>query len=127
MKEHDKKLDEIVSLAVEHWNKNFCGISGINISERLAKTNEEVMSAMEKLNELGMGSLNRNVQLFSIKIGPKTPNSKFPDKPTTTHVFSPSKKLLSEHYYNSELVRQNQPEYKARMHQGGHPLELAYF
>ena len=118
---------KIISLSIDEWSKRFVGISGIDLSSRLGITNEEVMIILEKLESEGKGTLNRNVQLYSITTAPNNPKFEIPKEPTTTHVFFPAKELLVEHYYNSDLVRSGLPEYKIRLHHGGHQLEMVFF
>jgi hypothetical protein len=120
-------LEKIVSLAVAHWIGNFSGISGLEIASRTGLPNEVIMKYMEDLASVGKGTLNSNVELYSISIDPENPRFERSNNPTTTHVFFPGKELLTECFYSSDLVRKKLPEYKARLYQGAHQLELVYF
>lgn len=120
-------LRQIVTHSVEHWNKSFGGVSGLDISSKLGIPNNEVMSYMEMLADKGKGTLNRDVKLYGIRIDTENPKFEIPSEPTTTHVFFPAKEILSEHFYRSDLVRERHPEYKARLHLGAHQLELVFF
>jgi hypothetical protein len=125
--DHLKLLNQVMDISVEHWNKNFGGTSALDICDKVGASNEEVMAAMEILYEQGKGSLNRSVELYPFKIDPEKPKLEIPDEPTTTHVFFPDKKVLTDNFYSSILVRENFPEYKNRLHQGAHQLELIFF
>ena len=120
-------LDQILELSIMRWNERFGGTSALEINDQLGLSNEEVMSLMEQLCEKGKGSINKNVELYSIKFDPENPKFEFPENATTTHVFFPNKEVLNEFYYASTLVRENPPEFKARLHRGAHQLELVYF
>ena len=120
-------LEKIVSLAVDYWNGNFSGISGLEIASRTGLPNEVIMKYMEELASLGKGTLNSNVELYSISIDPENPTFERSINPTTTHVFFPGRELLRDSFYSSDLVRKKLPEYKARLYQGAHQLELVYF
>lgn len=85
------------------------------------------MKYMEELASLGKGTLNSNVELYSISIDPENPTFERSINPTTTHVFFPGRELLRDSFYSSDLVRKKLPEYKARLYQGAHQLELVYF
>ncbi len=85
------------------------------------------MKGMEALCEDGKGTINANIELYVIKIDPENPKFEVPKESTTTHVFFPSKKLLEEHFYRSDLVRERFPEYKNRLHCGAHQLGLVMF
>lgn len=125
--EHQKLLDQVLELSIEHWNENFGGTSALDICDKVGISNEEVMEIMEVLCEQGKGTLNRNAELYQIKIDPENPKFEIPDKPTATHVFFPDKQVLIDNFYSSSLVRENLPEYKKRLHQGAHRLELVFF
>jgi hypothetical protein len=119
--------NKVLELAVEHWNKNFGGTSALTLQSKLALSNEEIMRLMEQLCDQGKGTINANVELFSIKIDPENPKCEIPKAPTITHIFFPSKEILNEHYYTSKLVRDALPEYQIKLHQGANQIELMYF
>ena len=119
--------EKIVSYSIESWNNTFGGVSSSDIASKLGMENNEVMEILEQLEESGRGTLNRNVELYIVSIDPKNPKFEMPKESTTNHIYFPDKKDLEEHFYTSELVRENYPEYKARLHRGAHQLALVYF
>lgn len=122
-----ENLDRILDLSIAQWNRTFGGTSALDICDKIDLSNDAVMLLMETLCEEGKGSLNRNVELYVIKIGPESPKFEIPSKPTITHVFFPDKQLLTEHFYSSHLVREKYPEFKNRLHQGAHQIALVLF
>jgi hypothetical protein len=118
---------KVLEISIAQWNSTFCGTSGLDICDKLSLSNEIVMAAMEALWKQGRGRINANVELYQIRFDSEIPNVEIPTKPTITHVFFPSRKLLKEHFYSSSLVREKHPEFKNRLHWGGHQLELVMF
>ncbi|MDD5125820.1 hypothetical protein [Methylovulum sp.] len=125
--EEQETIDQVLQLSIEQWNKTFGGISALDICQKIGITNEEVMSIMESLCDEGKGTLNRNVDLYVITIDTENPKFEIPNTLTKTHIFFPSRKILTEHFYTSKLVREKHPEYKNRLHQGAHQLALVLF
>ena len=123
----EELLNKVLELSLQQWNRAFGGTSALDVYEKLSTTNEIVMKAMESLRDQGKGTINANVELFVIKFDPENPKFEVPSKATVTHVFFPSKEILTEYFYSSSLVRENYPEYKNRLHCGAHQLELAMF
>lgn len=119
--------NRILELSIQQWNRSFGGISALDICDRISVSNEDVMKEMEKLCEEGKGSINANVELYPIRIDLENPKFEIPKEGTTTHVFFPSKELLEEHFYSSDLVRERYPEYKNRLHCGANQLDLVMF
>jgi len=119
--------EDIVRYSIESWNKTFGGVSSSDIASKLGMDNIKVMEFIEKLEESGRGKLNRNVELYIVSIDPKNPKFVMPRESTTNHVYFPDKKDLEEYFYTSELVRENNPEYQARLYRGAHQLALVYF
>lgn len=120
-------LDKVLSFSIEHWNNTSAGTSALDVCSKIGITNKEVMAVMEVLEEKGKGSLNRAVQLYQIKIDLENPKVEIPDEPITTHIFFPSKNVLTENFYSTHLVREKHPEYKNRLLQGANQVELGYF
>jgi len=117
----------ILELSIQQWNRSFGGTSALDICDKISVSNEEVMKEMENLCADSKGTINANVELYQIRIDPNNPKFEIPKESTTTHVFFPCKKLLEEHFYSSNLVREKHPEYKNRLHCGAHQLELVMF
>lgn len=119
--------EKILELSIAQWNQSFGGTSALDICDKISVSNEEVMREMESLCKDKKGTINANVELYVISFDPENPKFEIPEESTTTHVFFPSKELLKEHFYSSELVREGFPEYKNRLHCGAHQLELVMF
>lgn len=120
-------IEQIVSYSIKSWNKTFGGVSSSDIASELGLENEEVMRVLEELERSERGKLNKNVELYIIKIDPKNPKFEIPSETTTNHIYFPDKTELEQYYYQSELVREEFPEYKAGLHRGAHQLALVYF
>jgi hypothetical protein len=120
-------IEQVLRLSIEQWNKSFGGTSALDICDKIGVTNEEVMSSMEILVKHGRGTINSNVELYVIKFDKDNPKFEMPTEATITHVFFPDKEILTEHFYASNIVRENYPEYKNRLHQGAHQLQLVLF
>lgn len=119
-------VDQMIAYSVKSWNKTFGGVSSSDIASELGLENEKVMRELEELESSGRGKLNRNVELYIIQIDTENPKFELPSKNTTNHIYFPDTDDL-ERYYYQELVREEFPEYKARLHRGAHQLALVYF
>jgi len=119
-------VDQIISYSVKSWNKTFGGVSSSDIASELGLENEEIMRILEELEISGRGKLNRNVELYIIQRDPENPKFELPSKTTTNHIYFPDTTDLERYYYQN-LVREELPEYKARLHRGAHQLALVYF
>lgn len=121
-----KSLEQkVIDCAVEQWNKSHAGISSIDIATRIQSSNGKVMKAMIGLEVAGKCSLNKNAELFTVSFGKK--KMKVAKKATIAHFIFPSKELLTDHFYNSDLVRQGFPEYIERLHKGAQQYKMVYF
>ena len=131
--EDQQIIDQIIMLSIEQWNHTFGGISALDICDKVDVSNEYVMSQMELLCKDGKGSLNANVELYVITFNAPTHDDEKPEeieipgKLIKTHIFFPSKEILTEYFYTSNLVREKYPEYKNRLHQGENQLQLVFF
>lgn len=123
----DEIQKNVLELSIQQWNRSFGGTSALDICDKIFVSNEIVMKEMEELCGKGKGSINANIELYAIKIDPDNPKFELPSESTTTHVFFPSKELLEEHFYESNLARERHPEYKSRLHCGAHQLALIMF
>lgn len=126
MEEHEM-LEKVLNLAVEQWNVSFGGTSALDISSKIGAPNEDVMLVMEKLCAQSKGTINANIELTVITIDTGNLNEGPQYTPSNTHIFFPSKAVLTEHFYSSSLVRKGFPEYKIRLHQGANQLHLVMF
>lgn len=122
-----KTLEQkILDYSISHWQKDFTGISGIDISQHFKIPHKKVLAILDKLEQQKKGSIRRDVKLYQLTISVNKPKFGSP-KEITTSIFFPSKDVLTESFYSNELHRQNIPEYKARLHKGGSQIQLLYF
>lgn len=118
--------DKILKLSIENWNNRFGGTSAISIAEKLNIEHKFVQKVFKIFAKEGKGKISENVELGNISVDPKTPGSMSYKKVNTT-IFFPSKKVLTNYYYNSDLAKKDYPEYKKRLHIGHSQIELCYF
>ena len=71
--------------------------------------------------------MNRNVLLYQIIFNQEDIAAGVKHGPVVTHIFFPSKQVLSEAFYSSNLPQQRLPEYKTRLYLGANRIELVYF
>lgn len=123
------KLDEIQKniekISIENWNKSFGGTASSEIANRIEIDNSIVMRAMEDLVAVNYGTINANVELSQISIDSETREFEF--TPIKVHIYFPSKQMLEEFFYSSDLVRKSIPEYKKRLYLGAHQLSQVLF
>lgn len=120
----------ILNIAIKHWNDRFSGISALDVADKLKITNAEVMTLMEGLHQKGKGSLNANVTLYQVKINlnNKTKTAKVAKpEPVETHIFFPSKSVLTRHYERNLLKYSKNGEYKNKLRTGNSQIALIYF
>jgi len=120
---------QIIDIAIKHWNRNFSGISASDIAEKLNLSHNEVMECLEKLKEGNKGTLNQNVSLglVSINIDEETEEVKTEHSTIVTHIYFPSKEILENYYSKNLNVFINNGEYKNRLHRGFSQIDLVYF
>jgi hypothetical protein len=119
---------KILDYTVTHWQKESTGISGINIAGAFGIQHEIVLSVFDELEKQEKGTVRRDVKLYQISI------SRLDDQPkvvepeeVNTHIFFPSKDVLTESFYKGNFHRLNTPEYKARLLKGYSQIHLLYF
>lgn len=118
---------KVLRFCSKKWFKNPAGISALDLDREFGFSNKEAMILFESLVEKGMGTINANVVLYQISfsVGKKFPPSD--GKEVVTHIFFPSKEVLSQYYYKSDLSKQDIPEYSKRLHLGAHQIGLVFF
>ena len=116
---------KIAIISIENWHKSFGGTASSEIASKIEIDNSIVMGAMEDLVANNYGTINANVELSQISIDKKT--MKFDFTPITVHIYFPSKQMLEEYFYSSDLVRKSIPEYKKRLYLGAHQLAQVLF
>lgn len=126
-KERYFKPSEILEYCSKRWFDNPAGISALDLAEHLQITNEAAMRIFESFNELGYGTLNRNVKLYSVHFDLKNVSDSPDFKEEITHIFFPSLKILATYYEKLGLLRQNIPEYEKRLKLGVGQVNQAYF
>lgn len=120
---------QIIDIAIKHWNKNFAGIPACDIAEKLNLSHNEVLKCLEKLKEENKGTLNQDVSLvqISIDIDEETKELKTEQKSIITHIYFPSKELLENFYTENLKAFINNGEYKNRLNRGFNQIDLVYF
>ena len=120
---------QIINIAIKHWNKNFVGISACDIAKELNLPHNEVMACLEEIKDENKGSLNQNVSLgqVSIKIDKETKKVKSEHSTIITHIYFPSKEILENFYFKNLNIFIENGEYKNRLHRGYNQIDLIYF
>lgn len=122
-----KTLEQkILDYSISHWQKDFTGISGINIAQHFKIPHKKVLAIFDELEKQKKGSIRRDVKLYQLTISVNKPKFGKP-KEINTSIFFPSKDILTESFYSNELHRKNIPEYTARLYKGGSQIQLLYF
>jgi hypothetical protein len=117
---------KIIAYAISHWQKDFGGISAINVSEHFDISHEKVLKTFDILEKKQKGSVRRNVTLYQLSISIDNPQFGNP-KEINTSFFYPSKDILTESFYSNEFHRKDIPEYKSRSYKGYSQIQLFYF
>ena len=117
----------VIACAVEVWGRTHGGISGLDIAKHLSISHDDVLRILEELNVNGHGSLNRNVELYQVRIDLENPSEKMEGERVTTHMYFPSKEILHRAFFASDLPSKNVPEYKKRLHLGASQIGLVFF
>ncbi|MDY6549876.1 hypothetical protein [Acinetobacter faecalis] len=115
----------IEKISIENWNKSFGGTASSEIANKIEIDNSIVMRAMEDLVAENYGAINANVELSQISIDSESREFEF--TPIKVHIYFPSKQMLEEFFYSSDLVRKSIPEYKKRLYLGAHQLSQVLF
>lgn len=121
------KPSDILEYCSKKWFDNPAGISALDLAEHLQITNEAAMRIFESFQNLGYGSLNRNVKLCTMSFDPRNIQESPEFKDQITHMFFPSQRILACYYEKLGLLRQNIPEYKKRLKLGAGQIAQAYF
>lgn len=117
----------ILSECASRWFKNPAGIAASELAREFGISNEDACKEVESLCEAGYGKMNRDAEFTELSFDTKNPQAGFTHTPIKTHVFFPSKQVLADAFYGSELPRQNLPEYVVRLHLGAHQYGLVFF
>ena len=119
------RAKDVVAYAIDEWKKTFAGTSGLAIAAAMSMPHDEVLLILESLADEGKGTLNRNVELceFTLSFSRQSKNL----EKRSTHIFFPSREVLHEAFYRSDLPKQNLPEYKRRLHLGANQIGLVFF
>lgn len=117
------RAKDVVAYAIDEWKKTFAGTSGLAIAAAMSMPHDEVLLILESLADEGKGTLNRNVELYEFTLN-FTSQSNLEKR--STHIFLPSKEVLREAFYQSDLPKQNLPEYERRLHLGANQIGLVF-
>jgi hypothetical protein len=120
-----KKTNEekVLSKAVAHWTSHKTGMDSKQIASALRLGHEAVKQAMLNLEATGLANLNRDKVLNQMSFG----KGGMTFKPVVCHIIFPSKEVLTENFYNSDLLRQKLPVFEERVMKGSHTYSFAYF
>lgn len=116
--------EKILDHAVKYWTDHQTGCDSLRISQALGLDNEEVKKAMVNLEVTGLAALNKDAALTPLSVGK---NGMEFGTPVLCHVIFPSKAVLTENFYSSNLVRQNLPVFQERVMKGSHTYSFVYF
>jgi hypothetical protein len=115
--------DRVLEQAVKHWTSHKTGTDSKRIAATLRLDHEEVKKAMLNLEAAGLATLNKDETLNEMRFG----KDGMSFTPVVCHIIFPSKTVLTENFYKSDLVRQNLPVYEERVMKGSHTYSFAYF
>ena len=120
-----KKTNEekVLEQAVKHWTSHKTGTDSKRIAQEIRVSHDSVKQAMLNLEATGLATLNKDEPLNMVSFG--AGGMKF--KPVVCHIIFPSKAVLTDNFYKSDLVRQNLPIYEERVMKGTHTYSFAYF
>jgi len=125
MSRKTKTMEELViEFAIQYWIDHQTGCDSLRIAQALKLDNEQVKAAMLELEAAGLASLNKNVALTPLTFGAGGIKR---GAPVQCHVIFPSKAVLTEHFYRSDLVRRNLPIFEERVMKGSHTYSFVYF
>lgn len=117
----------ILSESTDRWFKDPAGITASELASKLDLPHEDVYWAVETLSDAGYGTLNRDAEFTQLSFDTENPHNGFTHTPIKTHVFFPSRQILTEAFFNSDLPKKNLSEYIVRLHLGAHQYGLIYF
>ena len=115
--------DKVLEQAVKHWTSHKTGTDSRRIAATLKLDHEEVKQAMLNLEASGLATLNKDETLNEMSFG----KGGISFTPVVCHIIFPSKTVLTENFFKSDLVRQNLPVYEERVMKGSHTYSFAYF
>jgi len=115
--------ERVLEQAVKHWTSHKTGTDSKRIAATLKLDHEEVKKAMLNLEAAGLATLNKDETLNEMSFG----KDGMSFTPVVCHIIFPSKTVLTENFYKSDLVRQNLPVYEERVMKGSHTYSFAYF
>ena len=122
---------KILECAVDHWHKNFTGVSALSIAEQLDLEHSDVLTAFSELEDEGCARIREDVTLYSVSLDLSSDESisteDFDSEPKNTAIIFPSREVLEENFYSSGLTREDLPEYTTRLYKGGSQIEIVYF
>jgi len=118
--------ERILRIAVQHWKRNFAGISALDIAEKLCISHEDALRYIYILRDEGKGTLNEYVKLgrISLRVDDEGNLIKEEKEEAVTTVFFPSKEILKKQF---EIENKNYGAFLNRLHQGDSQLEHCYF
>lgn len=122
-----KDAEKVLEATISGWFRNIAGTSALDVARSLPMDHAEVMRIYENLAELEYGSIKRSVEFGQASLDLDDIGAGLKFSSITTHIFFPSKAVLNRAYYDSDLPKQNHPEYKKRQLLGTNQIELIFF
>lgn len=120
-----KTIEErVLEHAVKYWTNHQTGCDSLMVSQALRLDNEQVKKAMVNLEAAKLATLNKDAPLTPMTFGK---NGMEFGAAVLCHVIFPSKAVLTENFYASDLVRQNLPVFQERVMKGSHTYSFVYF
>lgn len=115
--------EKVLDQAVKYWTSHKTGTDSRRIAAALRLDHEKVKQAMLNLEASGLANLNKDETLNMTSFG----KGGIEFKTVVCHIIFPSKAVLTENFYKSDLVRQRLPIYEERVMKGSHTYSFAYF
>lgn len=115
--------EKVLDQAVKYWTSHKTGTDSRRIAAALRLGHEEVQQAMLNLEASGLATLRKDETLNEMSFG----KGGIEFTPVVCHIIFPSKAVLTENFYKSDLVRQKLPVYEERVMKGSHTYSFAYF
>lgn len=118
---------DILEYCLEYWNVNFCGISSHQVSIDLRIDHEKVRRTFRIFKKERKGTLNDDVLISADDAETENGVIADGDEQIFITIFFPSKDILSDYFYSSELAYKDIPDYRKKLHLGHNRTELFYF
>ncbi len=117
-------LDEVLI----HWGKKLSGVDGMYIADKTGYSHQKTLDVFDELVKEQKGTVKKDQKLCQLKVVLDENNPhRIERSEIATSIFLPSRRILEDWYYASELSRQRIPEYAKRRYLGCSEIEPIYF